>query len=164
MSDDAFIFDLGIQAMVAGDLAAVITIENQLYECPWTQQNFKDSLDSGYGAWVMIDSCGAVAGYAVLMSVVDQTHLLNISVAKPFQRRGYGGKLLGWLIEQSVLTNASGMLLEVRRSNIAALAMYRKIGFAIIGERKNYYPKAASSPAASSKREDAFVLVKAYGV
>ena len=86
-----------IQPLAEPDLDAVVAIENELYEFPWTTGNFRDSLAAGYSCW----SCGytdGLLGYAVMMLGAGEAHLLNLSVAAPMQRSGYGARLLEHLI------------------------------------------------------------------
>lgn len=136
--------------MNAKDLDQVLAIEAVVYPFPWSRGNFADSLQAGYSCWVAREG-GELAGYLVLMPSLDETHLLNISVARERQGQGYGARLLRFAMEVSSHGGATAMLLEVRPSNGPALALYRNYGFAEIGRRKGYYP-------ADGGREDALVL------
>jgi ribosomal-protein-alanine N-acetyltransferase len=89
--------------------------------------------------------------YAVLMQIVDEAHLLNISVRRDWQGRGLGSELLEHLCTAASRFGASQMFLEVRSSNIAGLRLYDKWNFTRIGRRKAYYP-------AVDGREDAIVM------
>lgn len=138
------------------DLDAVADIERSIYPFPWTRGNFADSLLAGHDAWVLeieIEESPQLVGYAVMMWLPDEVHLLNISVAAPMQGRGYGREMLQWLMRDAAGRGARGMLLEVRPSNSPALALYRSIGFESIGVRRGYYP-------AEGGREDAQVLFR----
>jgi len=137
--------------MHRSDLDAVMRIELEIYPFPWTPGNFGDSLKAGYDAWVF-ESARELIGYAVLMWIPDEAHLLNISVAQPLQGRGYGRAMLAWLCEEARRRGARAMMLEVRPSNVAARALYASMEFAQIGLRKRYYP------AQGDTREDALVL------
>lgn len=137
--------------LTLADLDEVVLIENEIYPFPWTRGNFADALASGYSAWLMRDDAGAVAAYAVLMPVLDEAHLLNISVARPLQGQGLGFRTLEWMAGIAREYGALSMLLEVRPSNASALRLYERYGFERIGVRRNYYP-------ASSGREDALVM------
>ena len=134
------------------DIDEVTRIENDAYPFPWTRGNFLDSLDSGYDAWVLRESGGRLAGYFLLMPAVDEMHLLNITVRPDLQGQGLGSRLMDKVRERAAAQGMASVLLEVRPSNQHALAVYRHIGFAQIGMRKNYYPAAAGS------REDAIVM------
>ena len=143
-----------IRPMTEADVPAVILVENQIYEFPWTDRNFLDSLRAGYHMNCMwLDE--ALAGYIVMMHVVDEFHLLNLSIRADLQGLGHGKHLLQWGLSQAKLAGATGMLLEVRPSNTSAKALYDKEGFKLIGARKNYYP-------APSGREDALVMFKRF--
>lgn len=132
------------------DIDEVLAIEERVYAFPWTRGNFIDSIVSGHSTWGG-RLAGQLVGYFVLMPVLDEAHLLNISVAASCRRKGYGSLLLSqatWVAGQA---GATSLLLEVRPSNKAALALYDRFGFSRIGVRRGYYP-------AADGREDALVL------
>jgi ribosomal-protein-alanine N-acetyltransferase len=133
------------------DLDWVVENEAELHAFPWTRGNFVDSLVAGYGAWILRDTAQPLA-YAVMLTVVDEAHLLNISVARPAQRAGIGGRLLRQLFDEARERGASQFFLEVRPSNEAAIALYDRHGFESIGRRRGYYP------ARDGGREDAIVM------
>jgi ribosomal-protein-alanine N-acetyltransferase len=136
--------------MTEQDLPAVMRTEPTIYSHPWTLGNFRDSLNAGHSAWVM-EVAGELVGYALIMMVLDEAHLLNISVAKPFQGQGLGRALLAQMVEISRRYQAANMFLEVRVSNTAAIALYEAMGFCEMGIRRNYYPT-------KSGREDAVLM------
>ena len=136
------------------DIEDVIAVEQNAYPFPWTRGNFLDSLDSGYEAWVLRDEDGLLLGYFLMMYVVEEVHLLNITVRPDRQGQGLGRKLLDQLIALARDAGMHAVLLEVRPSNNHALMVYHHLGFVQIGQRKNYYP------AAGARREDAIVMRK----
>lgn len=136
--------------MLEKDLDWVVSEESRLHCMPWSRENFLDSLAAGYGCWTM-RADGASAGYAIVLSVLDEVHLLNISVVPECQGRGLGSRLLEHLFERARRDGASCFFLEVRLSNLPARALYQKAGFIEIGRRKGYYP-------ATEGREDAIVM------
>jgi len=154
--------------MNANDLDGVLAIENAVYPFPWTRGNFADSLAAGYSAWVCRIG-GELVGYAVIMMVLDEAHLLNISVDQSRHGMGFGARLLRHAMAVArtlgarMLRHAMSvartlgarmLLLEVRPSNERALQLYKHFGFVRIGVRKAYYP-------AHEGREDALVLTHA---
>lgn len=132
------------------DLTEVMSIERSIYEFPWTAGNFRDSLRAGYSCWVYRDGSQLI-GYAVLMLVAGEGHLLNLSIAATLQRRGHGKRLLRHLLQVAAEYGARALYLEVRPSNMAAQRLYARHGFQDIGIRRGYYPAATG-------REDALVL------
>jgi len=138
------------RAMTVRDVDAVQAIEAAAYSFPWTRGNFIDSLSAGYLAEVLEDD-GVPLGYFVAMVGVDELHLLNITVAPPFQGQGHGQLLLGAVQGLGRQRDLAQLLLEVRRSNTRAQALYLRCGFAQVGLRLAYYPAAQG-------REDAIVM------
>ncbi len=140
-----------VRPMGDDDIALVHRIENEIFPFPWTERNFRDALKAGYDAWVFHRE-GQILGYALVMWVLQEIHLLNLSIAKPFQHQGLGKDCLAWLVRDGKERGANTMLLEVRPSNPRAVLLYERFGFTEIGRRKKYYPSWANST------EDAIVM------
>lgn len=136
--------------MNESDLEWVAAQDAQLYPFPWSAGNFADSISAGYACWVMLDGAERV-GYGVLMMVIDEAHILNISVVAARQRGGLGRQLLERFASLARECGARRLLLEVRPSNEPALALYARAGFQAIGRRKGYYPAVGG-------REDGLVM------
>ncbi len=134
----------------ACDLAAVVKIESDVYGFPWSAGNFHDSLCAGYRCWGCWHD-DELVGYAVLMLALDEAHLLNLAVAKPWQQRGIGRRLLHFMMAEARKHDCVMFYLEVRPTNSVALALYDSAGFRRLGLRRDYYP-------AVSGREDALFL------
>ena len=141
-----------LRAMGTHDLDAVSAIEASAYSFPWSRGNFIDSLAAGYRAQVLVDAGAGIVGYYVAMAGVEEMHLLNITVAPPWQRRGLACVMLDALEADCRAQRLAMLWLEVRVSNERARKLYARRGFAEVGLRRGYYP------AALSKREDAVVM------
>jgi ribosomal-protein-alanine N-acetyltransferase len=141
-----------LRAMSARDLDQVLAVEDSAYAFPWTRGNFIDSLAAGYAAEMLLDEARALIGYYVAMPGVGEMHLLNLTVAPPWQRRGYAVVLLDALDAHCRRCGIRQLWLEVRVSNSRARQVYERRGFAPVGLRRGYYP------AGPAKREDAVVM------
>lgn len=97
-------------------------------------------------------------GYFVAMKGVDETHLLNITVAPAYQKQGWGHLLLDALALWSRGLGAQWLWLEVRPSNVHAKSVYLRYGFREVGVRKGYYPDGGSGLLGAARREDALVM------
>lgn len=139
-----------LRDMSMADVDAVLAIEQQIHAHPWTRGMFVDSLTSHYLCKVF-ELQDEMIGYVILMPALDEVHLLDIGIAKAHQGKGLGFKLFNIISVLCKNDKLSRMLLEVRRSNAAALALYRKAGCVEIGVRRDYYP-------ALQGREDALVM------
>lgn len=125
--------------MQEADLDELLRIERAAYPYPWTLGNFRDCLQAGYSCWVgEID--GRLAGYWLMMSVLDEGHILNCCIAPQWQRQGYGRQLMQHLLQVADNHNTRSLYLEVRPSNGAARRLYAGLGFAYVAQRRGYYP------------------------
>lgn len=136
--------------MLLSDLSAVMQLEPTLYSHPWTHGNFVDSLRNHHQAWVLTET-HTIIGYSVMMMVLDEAHLLNISVDKALQGKGWGRYLLNLMMKKALELGAANMFLEVRVSNVTAIKLYEKVGFSEMAIRRHYYP-------AHNGREDAVLM------
>lgn len=159
----------------------VVAVEQIAYSHPWTRGNFIDSLHAGYHCQVLEGGGNAaptlpavrgslpperalaawgrpgsgestLIGYFIAMKGVDEVHLLNITVAPPFQRRGWAPLMLEALAGWARGQQAQWLWLEVRTGNLRAQEVYLRHGFRRVGVRKGYYPGFAG------RREDAIVM------
>jgi [ribosomal protein S18]-alanine N-acetyltransferase len=134
-----------------GDLDALSRIEERAYPYPWTPGNLRDSMAAGH-LFPALKRGNILLAYSILMPVLDEIHLLNLTVDPDFQRQGWGKEmLLLSLRTSSTVLSGQSILLEVRPSNTAALHLYDAHGFKAVGVRKAYYP-------ADNGREDALIL------
>lgn len=144
------LLNLQLRPMQMHDLDNIMQIEPTIYSYPWTRGNFSDSLSNGYSGWVL-EQNGEMIGYSLLMMIMDEAHLLNLSVAKHRQKQGLGRYLLEHMCKIAKTHKALNMFLEVRPSNISAIALYENMGFCEMAVRRGYYP-------AKDGREDAVLM------
>jgi ribosomal-protein-alanine N-acetyltransferase len=138
--------------MAEADLREVLEIERAVYSHPWTHGNFADSLRAGYHCRTLRVG-GQLVGYFILIVAAGEAHLLNLSVAAAWHRRGQGEALLAEILRIVADQGGRHLFLEVRPSNPAAQALYAKHGFRRIAVRRDYYP-------ADKGREDALVYMR----
>ena len=144
--------------MTPGRLSEVARVEFSAYKYPWSLGNFSDSLNAGYHAQLLTagnQPNATLLAYFVAMKGVDETHLLNLTVAPAHQRHGWARVMLDALALWSRGQNAQWLWLEVRASNAHAKAVYLHCGFREVGLRKGYYPAGGSL---INPREDAIVM------
>jgi len=144
--------DLWFRPMTLGDVERVMKVEKEVYEYPWTDRIFSDCIRVGYYCWLALQRQNIV-GHAVISVTAGESHMLNLSIATEYQRRGFGRQFIEFLIKEAQAKQAQTMLLEVRPSNTAAINCYNAAGFNEIGARKDYYP-------APEGREDALLFAR----
>jgi ribosomal-protein-alanine N-acetyltransferase len=126
--------------MTEADLDFVLSIEADSFPSPWSRSHFLDELKSGYAfPLVALDPEGRVAGYICPMLLLDEGHILDVAVHRDFRGHGLGKLLVERVVADCRNAGADFVSLEVRTSNHAAIALYRKLGFIETGRRKRYY-------------------------
>ncbi len=138
--------------MKVNDVPRIIGLENDVYEFPWSQQIFRDCIRVGYDCWLAI-VLDEIVGHAVISVAAGESHMLNLSIAKQYQGKGYGKLFIVFLLEVARKKQAGIMMLEVRPSNTHAINCYYSSGFNEIGCRKDYYP-------APEGKEDALLFAR----
>ena len=113
-----------ILPMHLSHLSQVLEIERRAYPFPWSEGIFRDCLKAGYSGWILANEHGVLGGYALMSMAVDEAHVLNLCIDLPAQRQGLGRMLLDHMIMLARAANATIVLLEVRKSNKAAIHLY----------------------------------------
>ena len=138
--------------MTQADIDRVLIVERAAYGYPWSHGVFRDCLAAGYSCWLLEHGVGGqLHGFAIMSMGAGEAHILNLCIHPDRQRRGFGHQMLNHLYGVAGARDVRRLLLEVRPSNAAAVALYERAGFSVIGTRKGYYPS-------TSGREDAVVM------
>ena len=121
------------------DIPLVLTIERLVYDSPWSQAKFTDSLNNPKTLSSLLIIDDQVLGYFVATYSPDSVDLLNICIHPEHQHQGLGTQLFDYLTQQLQALSLNTIFIEVRASNKSALLFYQKLGFNLIDSRKKYY-------------------------
>jgi len=123
--------------MKADDLTAVESIEGptQMSEASLREELLRPWSRS----WVAREEGAGIVAFVVAWHVADELHILNIATRGDRRRRGMGRALMEAVLTYGRLWKVRHLLLEVRRSNRPAIALYRAFGFFAMGVRTRYY-------------------------
>ncbi len=139
-----------LRRLEIGDLDAIERIERASYPTPWSRSMFATELAKpsslSLGA---LDDGDRLVGYLVLSRYVDAWHVMNVAVAPESRRKGVATALLRRLLDDTRHDAQRGYTLEVRVSNVGAIALYERFGFRTKGVRRGYY---------TDNREDALIM------
>ena len=138
------------------DLEPILAIEQNSFQWPWGRLSFEGELRSRNARNYAVKSTevktgGQVVAYAFWHLVVDEAHVLKVAVAPAWRGQGIASRLLERCFTLSVEQGAKSAHLEVRPSNIAAIELYQKLGFELVGRRPEYY---------TDSKEDALLMMK----
>jgi [ribosomal protein S18]-alanine N-acetyltransferase len=129
-----------IRPMSEADLDAVVAIEAATFPDPWPRHALAhEALENSFCSAFVAEVDGATAGYAFCWVIYEQAHLINIAVDEALRGQGFGEALLVHALRHARAQGADVIHLEVRESNRAAIALYQKHGFAILGRKDKYY-------------------------
>jgi ribosomal-protein-alanine N-acetyltransferase len=145
-----------IEPVQDADFEAVLDIERLSFRTPWTREAFAEELRR---SWARVEvlrasATGRVLAFCDYWLVADELHILNIATHPEARRRGHAARLLGNILEKARLASFRLVTLEVRKSNLAAQALYAGFGFKVIGTRVRYY---------EDNDEDAIVMTLEVG-
>ncbi len=145
-----------VERMTEADVADVLAIENASFRD--SQPRLSDvaksrgRLDAAHlreelarpwaRLWVARAKGGGPNAVAFLLAwhVADELHILDVATHPELRRRGYARALMQQSLAYAREKSIRHVLLEVRRSNVPAIRLYRDCGFFAMGIRKNYYP------------------------
>ena len=135
------------------DLDPIVAIENAVYPTPWSRSMFAGELakPSSVSLGAFDGEAGGLVAYLIVSRYVDAWHIMNVAVHPECRRQGVASRLLDELFELTAGDHRRGYTLEVRVSNVTAIALYERFGFEPSGIRRGYY---------TDNREDALIMWK----
>ena len=124
------------------DLACVLEIEHLSFPNPWHESTFRGEIQNrpiSFPLVIVHETLGRVIGYIIFWAIGEDVQINNIAVHPDFRRLGIGERALRHAIAEVKFRGARLITLEVRPSNTAAMTLYKKLGFKLMGIRKGYY-------------------------
>lgn len=130
---------LVIERMTEQDLPQVLQIENDSFSSPFSEALFRGELKFDLAHPYVAHVGSEIIGYIDYWVVGTEAHVITIAVKANWRRQQVGGRLMQWMLDDVRSMQVKLVALDVRPSNVAALAFYTKFGFRQVGIRKNYY-------------------------
>ncbi len=138
------------------DAAAIAATHARLFDEPWDPHSIASLLENPATVALVTTPAveAGVAGFVIAHVAADEAEVLSIGVAPEWQRRGLGELLLRKVGDAAAARGATRLYVDVAEDNVAALALYTRLGFAATGRRKGYYAHRDAPPC------DALLLVR----
>lgn len=131
--------NIQIREILKSDIPGIAKMEAEIFSDPWSEKALLDSLEQShvcfYGAYKESD----LVGYLIFSHIVDEVEIFRIAVKKSCRGEGIATLLLDALKNFGEEQKVMKALLDVRESNVAAIYLYKKAGFAEDGRRRNFY-------------------------
>lgn len=142
--------DIIIRQAAESDLPVFAEIERVCIVEPWSVESFRAEYNAAGAVFLAAEVGGVICGFLTASSVLDEVNINNVAVLPEYRRNGIGDRLLRALEEQ-VSGFAAVINLEVRESNLPAIALYKKQGYIQNGLRKNFYRQPVENAVLMSK-------------
>jgi ribosomal-protein-alanine N-acetyltransferase len=127
------------------DLDAICAIDARSFKQPWARASFQGALDDAARSVFLVAETSEICAFGVAWSVGDEAEIATLAVSHSARGRGLGEIMMRALCEKLAERGARAVFLEVRPSNGTARRLYQKLGFALVGERPNYYADGESA-------------------
>ena len=132
--------DMILRQADGNDVDGIYEIERLCFPDPWSRESVAEELTENPRAFYVVAQIGEeIVGYAGLWWILDEGHITNVAVKPGYRNRRIGSQIIETLLEHTGEQGIRQYTLEVRKSNIAARALYEKYGFVVEGIRPNYY-------------------------
>ena len=142
---------MSIREMKVDDLKRIVELEKDLFLSPWNEEDFIHELkENPMAGYYILEKENQIIGYIGLWFLGDQCQIKTIATDRHFQGQGCASRLMEYALEKSEELHYQNVNLEVRVSNVKAIALYQKFGFKNVAVRKRYY----------SNGEDAYLMIK----
>ncbi len=138
---------MAIVPMAEEHIAAIAEIEAQCFSAPWSAAALREELDNPHAVFLVATDGDCVLGYAGMHHVGDEGYIDNVAVSPEVRRRGVARELMRALENYGREHALYRLTLEVRASNVAAIALYTGGGYACDGVRPNFYRKPTEDAA-----------------
>lgn len=138
----------------SSDAKGLAELDKQVFASPWSEKSFSDELNNEIAVYYVARDNGKIIAYAGFWHVADEGDITNIAVLPEYRRKKIASRLIEKMIKEAKKRSLTLLTLEVRCSNTAAIALYEKYGFKIIGSRKKYYTNPV---------EDAYIMTLYFG-
>ena len=138
-----------IVRMKKEDCRELAELDRRCFQVPWSEQSFLEETENQLATYLLAIKDGKIVGYCGFWRVSGEAQITNIAVLPEYRRRKIAKTLAEEMLR--ICKDDEQIVLEVRESNSAAIALYEKLGFEKAGTRKRFY---------HSPQEDGITMIR----
>ena len=135
------------------DTDGIDRLNKTCFAHPWSRALTEEDIKNPNSFYTVCVENGEIFGYAAMTVIADEANVTNVAVLPEMRGKGIGKAVLSELVDICIDKKYFLITLEVRKSNVAAISLYKSLGFCIEGERKKYY---------SDNGEDALIMTRRF--
>lgn len=130
-----------IRKMTEDDIPVVYAIECDVFSEPWRKEDFIKALDNPDNDYLIVEIDNQLVAYCGYWGIPPEGYIYNVAVQKEYRRQQIAFYMLKLLMDRAKEKGIRKLTLEVRKSNVPAQSLYKRLGFIEAGIRKNFYTK-----------------------
>ncbi len=142
---------MDIVPMNDSHIRQIAELEKVSFSVPWSEDGLRSELANDTAHFLAALSENKVLGYIGVHEICGEAYITNVAVLPEYRRLGIGETLIDAATRGAQMRNCEFISLEVRISNVPAIELYKKEGYNIVGQRKNFY---------SNPTEDAYIMTR----
>jgi len=150
--------DYALEPLTAADSPAIAEIHQEDFIRPWSDVEFSTLIGQetvfGFAARETGRGGSPPVGFVLARLAAGEGEILTVAVARAHRRQGLGWRLMDAVLRELHAQRAEALFLEVDETNVAAIALYRRLGFFEVGNRPDYYKSAGGRRGALVMRRD----------
>ena len=137
-ADERSVSDMRIRPITPDLLEQIAALERVSFAQPWSARALELLCgDTAFGFACLAEE--GVVAYGGMLTVLDEGQVTNIATHPAHRRCGYGAAIVAAMLEEARRRDLAFVTLEVRESNLPAIALYQKFGFEVVGRRPRFY-------------------------
>jgi ribosomal-protein-alanine N-acetyltransferase len=127
----------------------IVSLDREVFSDPWSVVTWERTFKNPRSSFFTAHLGETLVGYLVAVTVLSVGEIHTLGVHPIYRRKKIATHLWHAFLSDFRQEGGEVVFLEVRKSNFPAIAFYKKMGFTLVGERKNYY---------YAPKEDAFLF------
>ncbi len=132
-------------------ISLIANLEKKTFVHPWSESSLSSFFETESALYIVAMEGNELASYCTMLIVLDEVQIINVATNEKYKRQGYADAVISLALDEALRRGLNTISLEVRESNVPAIALYEKFGFVVAGERKDFY---------TNPRENALVMIK----
>lgn len=132
--------DLTISLLKLEEINEIVELEKKHFSNPWDYDAYLNEFNNNPCSYIYtLKFKDKIIGYIDYWITFDSATIAKICIDSEYQGRGFSTYLMDKMIKNIKRENVRFVTLEVRKSNVKAIELYKRYGFYVETIKKQYY-------------------------